>query len=150
MKKSNRQAIIKRIIQENEIETQDDLIQCLKAEGVQATQATISRDVRELGIVKGHTESGTVKYVLIDQGQNNTRERLQEVIEESVEKVSQVQFMVVIQTYLGAANILAAIIDDLEMPEVAGTLAGANTLSIITHSNEEAKIINDFILTYLK
>lgn len=149
MKKTTRQGIIKRLIQENDILTQEELIRLLQAEGVTATQATVSRDVRELGIVKGHSQEGRIKYVLVDPPITSTNDRLEEAIIDSVEQVSCVQFMVVIQTYLGSANIVAAIIDDMKLPEVAGTLAGANTLAIITHSNEEAQGLHDLISSYL-
>lgn len=150
MKKSSRQGIIKKIIQEQDIETQEDLLEALISEGVQATQATISRDIRELGIVKGRNGEGRTKYVLHTQVVNDGENRLKEVVEESVKSISQVQFMVVVQTYLGAANIIGAIIDDLGLENVAGTLAGANTLSIITTSNEAATELEKQLQGYLK
>lgn len=150
MKKSSRQAIIKKLIQAHDIETQEELLARLSDEGIQATQATISRDIRELGIVKGHGNRGEVKYVIIEQGQPVNLNRLKETAAESVERVTLAQFIVVIQTSLGSANILAAIIDELQLAGVAGTIAGADTIAIITESNQAASELHDLMLSYIE
>lgn len=149
MKKQDRQKLITEVVSQNQIETQEELLAKLKMAGVEATQATISRDMRELSIVKGRGTAETNHYVILNS-HHQQWEELGEAVQETVERISAVQFMVIIQTYLGSANILAAIIDDLNLPEVAGTLAGANTLAIITHSNEEAQILEQKIASYIK
>lgn len=150
MKKSSRQGIIKKLIQTHDIETQEELIARLNQEGIQATQATVSRDIRELGIVKGHGSRGEVKYVIIEQNQPVNGERFKEMVADSVERVTLAQFIVVIQTSLGSANMLAAIIDELQLDGVAGTIAGADTIAIITQSNQAANELHDLILTYME
>ncbi|MBP1039856.1 arginine repressor [Vagococcus sp. BWB3-3] len=150
MKKSSRQAIIKKLIQAHEIETQEELIAILDQEGIQATQATVSRDIRELGIVKAHGNNGEVKYVIIEQNQPVNGERFREMVADSVERVTLAQFIVVIQTSLGSANMLAAIIDELQLDKVAGTIAGADTIAIITQSNQAANELHQLILSYME
>lgn len=150
MKKSSRQGIIKKLIQAYDIETQEELITRLNQEGIQATQATVSRDIRELGIVKGHGSRGEVKYVIIEQNQPVTGERFKEMVADSVERVTLAQFIVVIQTSLGSANMLAAIIDELQLEGVAGTIAGADTIAIITKSNQAANELHELILSYME
>lgn len=150
MKKSSRQGIIRKLIQEHEIETQEELISLLKIEGIVATQATVSRDIRELGIVKGHSPEGQVKYVMNELSQPLTEERLQEVVAESVQEITLVEFVLVLQTRLGSANVVAAIIDELKLPEIAGTVAGADTLVIIAKGKEEAKALAEKVTHYME
>lgn len=150
MKKSSRQGIIKQLILDHDIETQEELISMLNQKGVQATQATVSRDIRELGIVKGHGSHGEVKYVMIEQGPPANGERFKDTVAESVERVTLAQFIVVIQTTLGSANMLAAIIDELQLEGVAGTIAGADTIAIITQSNQLASQLRDEIISYME
>ena len=150
MKKSSRQGIIRKLIQENEIETQEDLISFLQREGVSATQATVSRDIRELGIIKGHSNDGKVMYILNDQPEPPTQANLRSAVRESVVKISLVQFVVVIQTTLGSANVVAAVIDELQLPEVAGTLAGADTLVLFAKGPTEAQTCHDLIMDFME
>ncbi|QIL45718.1 ArgR family transcriptional regulator [Vagococcus coleopterorum] len=152
MKKTERQDLVKQVVLQYQIETQDELLEKLKTVGVEATQATISRDMRELSIVKGRKDgSGPSHYLIHDIiSVPQQLDQLAESVADSVEKITVVQFMVIIQTYLGSANMLAAQIDDMKLPEVAGTLAGANTLSIITHTNEEAETLAEQLSSYLK
>lgn len=149
MKKDERQKLINDVVSQNKIETQEELLKQLKAVGVDATQATISRDMRELSIIKGRGINQTSHYQILDSDYQQW-EQLGEAISESVERLSSVQFMVVVQTYLGSANILAALIDELQLSGIAGTLAGANTLAIITDGNESAQQLEKKMASYLQ
>ncbi|MFK4568461.1 arginine repressor [Enterococcus sp. UD-01] len=142
MKKVDRQRLIKQLIMENEIETQDDLIALLEQSGVKATQATVSRDVREMSIVKTHGSDGRVKYAIFSQNQAaSSEEKLKGSIKDSVIRVERVQFMVIVHTDMGAADVVTNFLDEVGYDEIAGTVAGVDTIIIIARSEEEAKTV---------
>lgn len=145
MKKTNRQALIKQLILQHDIETQDELIELLEDQGVKATQATVSRDIRELSVVKTRAKNGNVKYTIFTQSTVSDEEKLKESIRDSVIKIQQVQFVNVVHTTLGTANVVAAVIDELNYPEIAGTLAGADTIVIFSPDEQAATKINQLI-----
>ncbi|MEI5993721.1 arginine repressor [Candidatus Enterococcus mansonii] len=142
MKKTDRQRLIKQLITENEIETQDDLIALLEQSGVKATQATVSRDVREMSIVKTHGSDGRVKYALFSQQQaSSSEDKLKESVKDSVIRMERVQFMVIVHTDMGAADVVTNFLDEVSYEEIAGTVAGVDTIIIIARSEEDAKAV---------
>lgn len=151
MTKQERQAILMAILSEHQLSTQEELLAKLKENGVTATQATISRDIRELNIRKQpQGSSGKTIYVVPGLAASPKElAMLADIVQETVERISTVEFMVIIQTGLGSANRLAAKIDDLNLPEIAGTLAGANTLAIITSSTDDAVSLSQGLSHYL-
>ncbi|MFD1317823.1 arginine repressor [Loigolactobacillus zhaoyuanensis] len=144
MKKAVRQAKIEEIIKQNIIATQEALLAALEAEGIPATQATISRDIREMQVVKERDSEGTLRYTIYHNGEKTEAERLDETIAEVVVAVKQVEFVNVVHTAPGNGNSLAAIIDDLVFPEIAGTLAGHDTILIISPDRAGAQYIHDY------
>lgn len=149
MNKKNRQLLIRQIISDGRIESQQQLIEELAKEGVEATQATISRDIKELRIVKIHESDGLIKYGILPEFEVLHDDRLKEVFRDSVIQVTQAQFVNVVNTLLGTANIVAAEIDELQLPEIVGTLAGTDTIVLISKSDAEAKKINQRLSSYL-
>ena len=139
MKKVERQRKIEQLIKQNVIATQDELMRQLEANGIKATQATISRDIRELQIIKEQDSNGVVRYVIFKGNNQNEEEKLIKAIEETVVDIRQVEFMNIIHTLPRNANVLAAILDGLSLPAVAGTLAGYDTVVIISGSKNEAR-----------
>lgn len=144
MRKVDRQQLIKQLITQNEIETQDELIALLEREGVKATQATVSRDVREMSIVKTHGSNGRVKYALFSQTKStSSEEKLRESVKDSVIRMERVQFMIVVHTDMGAADVVTNFLDEVNYQEIAGTVAGVDTIIIIARSEEEAQVVVD-------
>ncbi|MHC5216537.1 arginine repressor [Enterococcus sp. LJL128] len=142
MKKVDRQRLIRQIITENEVETQEELIERLKAAGVKATQATVSRDVREMSIVKTHDSDGKVKYAIFSQVKTESLEsKLKESVKDSVIRIERVQFTVIVSTDMGRADVVTNLLDEVNYSEVAGTVAGVDTIIIITRSEQEAQIL---------
>ncbi|WP_086348713.1 arginine repressor [Candidatus Enterococcus clewellii] len=142
MKKADRQRLIRQIITENVIETQEELIARLEAAGVKATQATVSRDVREMSIVKTHGSNGQVKYAIFSQTKTESQEdKLKESIKDSVIRIERVQFMVIVHTDMGRADVVTNFLDEVNYTEVAGTVAGVDTIIIIARSEDEADIL---------
>ena len=145
MKKSLRQAKIEQLISQYSISTQEDVMDKLNETGISATQATISRDIREMQIVKSADGAGELKYTIFKAGNRSEENRLYTTINDVVTNVVQVEFMNIVRTLPSDGNLLAAIIDDLDMPEVAGTLAGHDTIFIISPNQTIAKKFNQKI-----
>jgi transcriptional regulator of arginine metabolism len=140
MKKAERQRVIRQLISQYEIETQDELIMRLEEEGVHATQATVSRDIREMSIVKTHTGDGHVKYAIFAQTPTNSSEnKFSESVKDSVVRVDRVQFVVILHTEMGNADVVTNLLDEVNYPEVAGTVSGVDTVIIVTRSEEAAQ-----------
>ena len=138
--KLERQAAILEIISDQEIKTQEELSAQLQKRGFQTTQATISRDIKELRLMKIASPSGGYQYSTPDQNRSSTyMTRLKTIFQQSVVKLDRAQNLVVLKTLVGMANAAAAAIDAMEMKDIVGTLAGDDTILIILRSNEEAE-----------
>ncbi|MDC7952374.1 arginine repressor [Liquorilactobacillus mali] len=150
MKKEVRQAKIEQLITQNEIGTQEELMDVLAQEGIKATQATISRDIREMRIIKEPNGSGRIRYTIFKGNSPSEEEKMYAAISDSVTDVTLVQTMNVVHTLPRTANVLSAVIDDLKKEEVVGTIAGYDTILVISKNKEDAKIMNDLFNKYLR
>ena len=139
MNKSERQAALARIINQKPIATQEELLAALKAAGIDATQATISRDIREMQIVKAQDAKGTLRYTIFRGSEESQLERLGRSIREGGLTITRVQFLNVIKTLPSNGNLLAAIIDDIDFDQVVGTIAGHDTIVVISPDEKQAK-----------
>ncbi|CCK83136.1 Arginine repressor [Lactobacillus equicursoris DSM 19284 = JCM 14600 = CIP 110162] len=146
MNYKERRQLIYELIQTNKIETQEQLLLLLKTHGATATQATISRDIHALHISKVPDDDGRSYYVKAPSAAVNRERQLREAIRDRVATVTAVQFTVVIQTSmkLTYAPILAGLIDDVENDDIAGTIAGTDTLLVIMKNNEAAQEFADW------
>ncbi len=126
MNKVNRQSAIKQIISDRSIASQEELCAALHEKGFEITQATLSRDLKELGIVRINATGG-LRYVL---NPLNEERRLQSFIGYEVEQISRNESMIVIKTLPGRAQGVAEIIDSLHNPLILGTIAGDNTIFV--------------------
>ena len=139
--KSKRQSAILEIIDKNDIETQEELIECLKNEGLNVTQATISRDIRELRLTKVNSESGKYKYVRPGAGSRRDNENLGfygNSISGSVISVDNALNLVVVKTYPGMAQAVAACMDTHSISGVMGCVAGDDTIFVAIKTVEGA------------
>ena len=138
--KVSRHAKIVELINQYNIETQEELAEQLNKAGFQVTQATVSRDIREMSIVKTHGADGRVKYAIFSQAQGtSSEEKLRESVKDSVVRMERVQFIVILHTEMGNADVVSNFLDEVAYPEVAGTVAGADTIIVITRSEEDAE-----------
>lgn len=138
--RTQRQNTILKLISEHEIETQQDLAQLLAELGYQVTQATISRDIKELRLVKAQSESGRVVYKSaagISQGV--VSDRLRSILSQSLVGVDYALNNVVIKTISAGASAAAAAVDAMELAEVLGCIAGDDTILVITRSEKGAR-----------
>jgi len=138
--KFKRQAAILDIITSHEIKTQEELSTHLRDRGYNATQATISRDIKELRLIKVASHSGGYQYSTPDQSSTATHmTRLKNIFRECVVKVDRAQNLVVLKTLVGMANAAAAAIDAMKIRDIVGTLAGDDNILVILRTNEDAE-----------
>lgn len=135
--KTVRQVAILDIIEKQNVETQEELAEALRERGIKVTQATVSRDIKELRLLKVLTPGGAYKYATSDQAENGLTERFVRMLAESVLTVSSANNLIVVKTLSGSANVAAEALDSMRWPEVLGTLAGDNTVLLIICSNED-------------
>ena len=136
--KTVRQMAILDIIAKQDVETQEELAEALRARGIQVTQATVSRDIKELRLLKVLTPSGSYKYATADKAENGLNERFIRMLAESLLSVAASNNLIVVKTLSGSANVAAEALDSLHWPEILGTLAGDNTILLIIRSDAEA------------
>jgi transcriptional regulator of arginine metabolism len=130
MEKQKRQLAIKQVVAEHTITTQDELGHALKRQGFKITQATLSRDMKELGISWVYTPSGS-KYMLHTEAEEK---RLRSIIGYEVEYIAANEGMIVVKTLPGRAQGVAELLDTMRHPSILGTLAGDNTIFIAPRS----------------
>ena len=133
-----RQAKILEIIEHNDIETQEDLAQMLKAEGFNVTQATISRDIREMKLTKIATEGGKQKYSVINGSDTELSERLIRVFRDAVVRLDYSQNMIVIKTLNGMGMAVAVAVDNMQSNDLLGSIAGDDTVFCVARNHNQA------------
>lgn len=139
--KYSRHAKILEIIENNEVETQEELAEYLKKSGINVTQATVSRDIKELRLIKVLAKNGRYKYASMKQQESAISDRLVKMFKDSIVGIDYAGNMVVLKTLTGAANAAGAALDALEIKEIVGTIAGDDTIFILARGNEEVEII---------
>jgi transcriptional regulator of arginine metabolism len=149
--KTARQNLILDIIKNNEVETQDELAKALVDSGVNITQATVSRDIKELNLIKVQTENGRYKYAASSNDkQVKNLSVLIRVFKTTVKSIKTASNIIVIKTISGSANIVGETVDSLDMDGVIGTLAGDNTIFVATKSDDIAVKIAETLLDMIK
>ena len=147
MSKANRQFSIKQIITEQEISSQEDLAHALTRAGFDVNQATLSRDLREMGIVRLPTASGS-KYSFVSDAEDA---RLRALLAYEVKSIASNESLVVVKTLAGRAQGVAELIDSMKHPEILATLAGDNTIFIAPRSvnsiDKVVEALKEFITT---
>ncbi|KYG30947.1 transcriptional regulator AhrC/ArgR [Alkalihalobacillus trypoxylicola] len=149
MNKGQRHIKIRDLITNNEIETQDDLVERLKSEGYNVTQATVSRDIKELHLVKVPMIDGRYKYSLPADQRFNPLQKLKRALVDSFVSVDLTDNLIVMKTLPGNANAVGALIDNLDWNEVLGTICGDDTLLIICKDKEDGPEISKRFLDML-
>ena len=149
--KGRRQEEILQIIAEQDIETQDQLLAALRERGIQSTQATISRDIKELRLVKELTGQGTYRYTQSDRRTSaGTDIRLRNIFKEGVVSVDVAQNIVVVRTMPGLASAACSALDSMDIPGMVGSLAGDDTGILIMRDNASAQQFSGEVHKLLK
>ena len=128
--KATRHAKILELIEQYNIETQDELLTRLREEGFKATQATISRDIKDLRLVKTLGSDGKYRYVSASRSSTDIRTNFSNLFSTSVNSIDVAQNLVVIKTLSGMAQAVCAALDSADYPSVVGTIAGDDTIFI--------------------
>lgn len=141
MSRAQRERLILEIVASEPVHTQQALVQALRQRGLDVTQATVSRDVKRLGLVKIPDRDGRYRYVLPQQARQtappDAQARLAAAFREFVTDVDWGEGLVVVKTLAGRANAVAAAIDESRMPEVVGTVAGDDTILVVVRRAED-------------
>ncbi len=141
MKKASRHLKIKELISTAEIATQDELVDLLRSNGYNVTQATVSRDIKELHLIKVPTVKGDYKYSLPQEQQFNPVNKLRRFMSESFKSLDYSDNFIVMKTHPGNANAIGALIDGLQWQEIMGTICGDDTILIISRNKETTELI---------
>ena len=139
--KSTRHSLILEIIEQKDIETQEELAEELKRRGVKVTQATVSRDIKELRLLKVLSENGGYKYATAERAEKGMSERFIRILAESVLTIESAVNLIVIKTISASAQAAAEAIDSLKWPELLGTIAGDNTILVIARSEDAVESV---------
>ena len=143
--KEQRQSAILDLIQKREIETQDELAESLERQGFKVTQATVSRDIRELKLTTVPTKSGGQKYVAFSNSDEQVSEKVIRVFKDAFLSMDYAGNILVIKTLTGMGNAVAAAIDAFAIKEIVGTLAGDDTIfCAIRNIKEMESVANHF------
>lgn len=136
--KIDRRSKILEIISRKEIETQEELAKELRTEGFHVTQATVSRDIKNLQLIKVLSATGRYKYVANKEESKDAISKLVTLLSHTIISVENIDKMVVVRTITAAASTAAEAIDQLDLAEIAGTIAGDNTIFMLVRSNDMA------------
>ena len=139
--KEQRQSKILSLIQKNEIETQEELAESLEKSGFKVTQATISRDIRELKLTKVSAKNNIQKYVALSDYQGQISEKVLRVFKDAFVSMDPAHNILVIRTLIGMGNAVAAAIDAFKCEEIVGTLAGDDTIFCALRDIEDMEIV---------
>lgn len=138
MSKIQRHIKIRELVTENEVETQDDLVDNLKALGYNVTQATVSRDIKDLHLVKVPSSSGKYKYSLPADQRFNPLDKLKRLIMDAFVKIEHANHFIILKTLPGNAHAIGVLIDNLGWDEIMGTICGDDTCLIICRTEEDS------------
>ena len=149
MNKGQRHIKIRDIIGNQEVETQDELVEQLQNAGYNVTQATVSRDIKELHLVKVPMMDGRYKYSLPSDQRFNPLQKLKRTLMDCFVSIDYTKNMIVMKTLPGNANAVGALIDNLEWEEVMGNICGDDTILVILRSDEDAEPVSRRFLDML-
>lgn len=147
--KGQRHLKIREILGSQDIETQDELVEALRSAGYNVTQATVSRDIKELHLIKTPLSNGHYKYALPSEQRVNPLSRLKRVLSEHFVGIDYTDNLIVMKSMPGTANAIGALMDSLEWPELMGTICGDDTILMICRTREQSQEIVNRITAML-
>ncbi|QDY83109.1 transcriptional regulator ArgR [Paenibacillus polymyxa] len=147
--KGQRHIKIREIISQHEIETQDELVEALRLAGFQVTQATVSRDIKELLLIKVPMDDGRYKYSMPSDQRYNPAQKLKRTLVDNFLHIDYTTNLIVMKCLPGTANSIAALLDNIEWSEIMGTISGDDTILIICRSEENSETIVNRLMGYI-
>ncbi len=148
--KVERQATILRLIQDHDIETQEELTELLQRNNFNVTQATVSRDIRDLKLIKVMTENNIYKYFSPSPSDIHFDDRILDIFRQVVLKVDYAGNFICLHTIRGMANAAAVTIDSIMYSEILGCIAGDDTIFVLTRNEEKAAELVNYFKTIIK
>ena len=143
--KRQRHEVVVDLINKYDIETQEELAAYLKEEGFEVTQATVSRDIRELKLSKIATGNGKQKYIILKNDDSHLGDKYIRVLRDGFVSMNMAQNILVIKTVQGMAMAVAAALDAMKFPEIVGCIAGDDTIMAAIKSTDETMVVMDKI-----
>ena len=147
--KGQRHLKIREILNTQEVETQDDLVNALRVAGFQVTQATVSRDIKDLHLIKVPLDNGSYKYSFPTEQRFNPMQRLKRTLTDHFTSIDYAENLVVLKCMPGTANAIGMLMDNLDWEEVMGTICGDDTILIICRTKEHSHLVKDQILAMI-
>ncbi len=142
-----RHAKIHELINQHEVETQDELVRLLEKEGFSVTQATISRDIKQLRLIKVLSSNGTYKYSTIKEQSEIITEKFIKIFKDSLLNIDHAENIVVVKTLPGAAQAAGAALDSMNRDEIVGTLAGDDTVFLVVRTRKDIQPLIEFLVS---
>ena len=150
MARLQRQLKILEIIKNKEIDTQEELVDELRAAGYKVTQATVSRDIKELGLIKvASSHEKKYKYANVESNEQVVSSKYVNLFKEAVVDIKAAGNIIVIKTIVGSANSACAFVDKLGLPEVLGTIAGDDTAFLVIDNVKDADMVIEIMKSYI-
>ncbi|ETT85354.1 transcriptional regulator ArgR [Viridibacillus sp. FSL R5-0477] len=149
MNKSQRHIRIRDMIANNDIETQDDLVDLLKEAGYHVTQATISRDIKELHLIKVPLQDGRYKYSLPADQRFNPIQKLHRALADAFVSIDGASHFLVMKTLPGNAHAIGSLLDHLDWTEILGTICGDDTIMILCREDSQRESVKNRLLEML-
>ncbi|MGW9530745.1 arginine repressor [Paenibacillus terrae] len=143
MKRERRQRLIKQLVSEYEIETQEKLVELLAEQNVIVTQATISRDIRELKLIKIASPKGFMIYNISPEMPLQTDLKLKKKLKEVVVKIDYINQLTIIKTLPGNANVIGVLLDNSNWREVVGCVCGNDTCLVISQTLSDRRVLQE-------
>ena len=143
MARNSRQSKILELITTNEIETQEELVSSLKDANFDVTQATISRDIKELGLIKILTDSKKYKYAVVSSSVQALSNKCLNIFKECVISVKSAMNLTIVKVIKGTAGMVSNLIDQLSMSQILGCTYGDDTVMVITSDQDDAYFVRD-------
>lgn len=149
MKKNTRHAIIKDIIENYEVATQEELADYLYKRGYETTQATVSRDIKQMGLIKVKGVEKKFKYAIPDDADVSEAKSTANIFKAVVLSIDSSLNIIVIKTNVGSASVAASFIDNLKINKILGTISGDDTILLVSRSIEDVPFIMEELNRYL-
>ena len=143
MARNSRQSKILELISTQEIETQDELVTALKNANFDVTQATISRDIKELGLIKILTDSKKYKYTVVSSSVQALSNKCLNIFKECVISVKSAMNLTIVKVIKGTAGMVSGLIDQLSLSQILGCTYGDDTVMVITSDQDDAYFVRD-------
>ncbi|NGZ74178.1 transcriptional regulator AhrC/ArgR [Saccharibacillus alkalitolerans] len=147
--KGQRHIKIREIISNRDIETQDELVAALRTAGFQVTQATVSRDIKELLLIKVPLDDGRYKYSMPTDQRYNPVQKFKRALVDNFVHIDHSGNLVVMKCLPGTANSIAALLDNMEWPEIMGTISGDDTILLICREPEHSQTVIGQIMGFI-